>query len=156
MRDTESAVFTILSELDRADVKRRRRALHSQAPRLVYQLCQLVTTGRVLPVMPLAGIYIREGGRKMARMGNPGLKKVDASPRPRLRVGSSVSQCPTCALFFTGVKPFDRHLLGSGSANPRCMTETEMRAIGMKQNAYGTWQYGQAKKDVECSKEQKE
>ena len=50
------------------------------------------------------------------------------------------NQCPTCGLYFNSTAAFDKHRTGSHvGGQRRCMTEEEMRAIGMTLNSTGWW-----------------
>jgi len=57
---------------------------------------------------------------------------------PQLRVGGAACQCPTCDLFFRSVSGFDKHRTGDQD-HRRCLTQDEMRAIGMVTNEEGYW-----------------
>jgi len=70
-------------------------------------------------------------------------RDIDNAVKPELKIGGRVCQCTACGLFFTGVAPFNRHLVGTGrEVPPICLTPIEMIAVGMRQNMYGVWQYG--------------
>jgi hypothetical protein len=62
-----------------------------------------------------------------------------ADNRPVLRRGSRVCQCGECGAFFSGPSPFQRHIMGTGTASPWCMSATMMRNVGMRQNSNGVW-----------------
>lgn len=79
----------------------------------------------------------------------PDPRTLDTAVKPALKVGSSVCQCALCNLFFTGVAPFDRHLLGF---TDKCRTPKQMRAIGMVTNKHGVWMYGKDLQDMKGSK----
>lgn len=76
------------------------------------------------------------------RRGNPNLATQNKEAKPQLRPGSQVCQCAYCDLYFTGIKPFDRHLKGKGTGDVSCRTVKEMEAIGMNTNSNGVWMYG--------------
>lgn len=69
-------------------------------------------------------------------------REIDTAVRAELRPGTRTAQCATCSAFFTGVKPFDRHMVGAEDGDLECLDEDGMKAIGMRQNKYGVWQYG--------------
>jgi hypothetical protein len=54
-----------------------------------------------------------------------------------------------CNLFFTGIAPFDRHLIGF---TDRCRTPEQMREIGMVTNEHGVWMYGLSLEEVKAAK----
>ncbi len=58
----------------------------------------------------------------------------DFEVRPILKVGGRVCECTQCGLFFAGVGPFDRHLIGW-----ECRTLEQMRAVGLDRNQHGVW-----------------
>lgn len=70
------------------------------------------------------------------------MQGIDREIKAELRPGSRTAQCATCEAFFSGIAPFDRHLLGKGTGDVTCLTADGMRAIGMTQNTYKVWQYG--------------
>lgn len=70
---------------------------------------------------------------------------MDTSVKPQLRNGSRTCQCAGCGLFFTGVAPFDRHLIGIGTG---CYCVEEMYTLGMMTNEHGVWMYGTSKKHL--------
>lgn len=70
------------------------------------------------------------------------LEGIDRDVKPVLKVGTRTAQCASCSAFFTGVAPFDRHMVGAEDGDLECLDADGMRAIGMRQNKYGTWQYG--------------
>lgn len=74
----------------------------------------------------------------------------DWDAKPELRVGGQTCECAGCGLFFTGVKPFDRHQLDDDNG-VICRTETQMLAIGMVANKHGVWSYGIPKKIAEAA-----
>lgn len=87
-----------------------------------------------------------EGRGDSSRMGtasSPGLIAGRKPPKPELKPGSPVSQCPECDLYFTASSAFDRHLIPVGD-DVRCMSEDEMRRIGMTTNIYGVWMRGES------------
>ncbi len=88
-----------------------------------------------------------------AYMGN--LIDVDKSVKAELKIGGRACQCAECGLFFTGVKPFDRHQIWAGEGkrgNVVCLTPTEMLAAGMGRNIHGVWQYTSRTIEVETEK----
>lgn len=90
---------------------------------------------------------IKPAQRTEATKGNPNLATVDKAVRPELRPGSRTCQCPTCDLYFTGLQPFDRHLVSDEDGRIlRCLSVDEMHSIGMVRNRHGVWQYGQSLK----------
>ena len=48
-------------------------------------------------------------------------------------------QCCTCGQYFNGERSFDRHRIGVHGVNRRCLTDSEMLALGWFQNAAGFW-----------------
>lgn len=49
-----------------------------------------------------------------------------------LPLGSEMCECPTCHLFFSTTRNFDRHQIGPYHDNSRrCLTPQEMEAKGM-------------------------
>lgn len=90
----------------------------------------------------------------MASKGNPNIASLDTSTRAELRNGKNTCQCASCGLFFTGVAPFDRHLVMDEEHPdnpPVCLTPAQMRSIGMIANVHGVWQYGKSKKAVKAA-----
>ncbi len=67
--------------------------------------------------------------------------------RPILKVGGRVCECTQCGLFFAGVGPFDRHLVGWG-----CRTLEQMQAVGMAANVHGVWQMGVSAGMAKCTR----
>jgi hypothetical protein len=70
---------------------------------------------------------------------------VMGGPNPakkQLRVGSNVCECSDCGEFFTGVKPFDKHLTYHPGTNraPDCKTRAQMLGGGLQPNINGVWQ----------------
>lgn len=61
-----------------------------------------------------------------------------------LTLGSNKCQCALCGAFFSGVSPFDRHLIGIGLGLSPCRTPDQMLLLGMTQNVNGVWSYGSA------------
>lgn len=59
---------------------------------------------------------------------------------------SARCRCPSCNLYFTAASAFDAHRTGPYPASiaaptlRRCLTEAEMRVVGMEQSASGHWQ----------------
>jgi hypothetical protein len=51
------------------------------------------------------------------------------------------NQCPTCKLYFNSTAAFDKHRTGKFSKylDRRCLSQDEMKAKGMTQNAAGFW-----------------
>jgi hypothetical protein len=85
-------------------------------------------------------------------MNTRNLEGANKDTRAELRVGTRTCQCSGCGLFFTGVWPFDRHLVtDEEGGEPLCQTPEEMQQIGMVANKYGVWQYGQSKKLLEAA-----
>jgi hypothetical protein len=51
-----------------------------------------------------------------------------------------INQCPTCFEVFNSTYAFDKHRVGSFENNTRrCLTEDEMKAIGMATNKRDRW-----------------
>jgi hypothetical protein len=51
-----------------------------------------------------------------------------------------INQCPTCFEVFNSTYAFDKHRVGSFEKNTRrCLTEDEMKAIGMATNKKDRW-----------------
>ena len=51
-----------------------------------------------------------------------------------------MTQCSPCGEFFTGTTAFDRHRVGKHEPLARrCLTTSEMEAIGMYQDERGRW-----------------
>jgi hypothetical protein len=55
------------------------------------------------------------------------------------RLTGNRCQCPTCAEYFNGVQPFDKHRVGDFGKDRRCLTVAEMKARGWTRNAAGFW-----------------
>lgn len=58
--------------------------------------------------------------------------------RPVLR-GEGRSKCPTCGEYFTSTRGFDDHRIGPFGGARRCLTQTEMAALGWRQRDDGFW-----------------
>lgn len=61
--------------------------------------------------------------------------------------GLRIEHCTACHETFTGTTSGDRHRVGDpaiyvGPKRRRCLTDEEMRAKGMAQNARGQWTNG--------------
>lgn len=61
------------------------------------------------------------------------------TPRERLPLTGNRCQCPTCGAYFSRVRAFDRHRVGTIGIDRRCLTEAEMIARGWQRNAAGYW-----------------
>lgn len=65
--------------------------------------------------------------------------------REQRKLTGDHNQCQGCGCYFNSTHAFDKHRVGEwGSqknprANRRCLTEAEMLARGMVQNARGWW-----------------
>ena len=66
----------------------------------------------------------------------------DSSVKAGLKTGKRICECAVCGEFFAGVQPFDRHIIGSGTAQPSCATREHMQRMGMTANIHGVWQTG--------------
>lgn len=55
------------------------------------------------------------------------------------RLTGNRCQCPTCAEYFNGVQPFDKHRVGEYGKDRRCMTVAEMRSAGFMRSPAGFW-----------------
>lgn len=60
--------------------------------------------------------------------------------KSRLRPGSSTCECGACGLRFSGIRAFDRHRTGDQD-HRTCLTETDLRVLGMVVNSRGHWAY---------------
>lgn len=66
---------------------------------------------------------------------------------PKLRTGSAVCQCTVCDRYFKSDYAFQKHRIFANTkaqtakdwSQRRCMTEAEMLAAGMAQNASELW-----------------
>lgn len=76
------------------------------------------------------------------------LAGVDKTPKAELRPRGSVCQCASCLFFFTGLAPFDRHLIHHNNGVVSCRTFPQMMELGMSQNRNGVWQYGKSGKEL--------
>jgi len=57
---------------------------------------------------------------------------------PKLPPGTRLCRCSVCRLYFNSVKPFDMHRVGPWEQR-RCLSEDEMRELGMTLNRKGYW-----------------
>jgi hypothetical protein len=55
------------------------------------------------------------------------------------RLTGNRCQCPTCAEYFNGVQPFDKHRVGDIGKDRRCLTVAEMQARGWMRSPAGFW-----------------
>ncbi|WP_148667894.1 hypothetical protein [Mizugakiibacter sediminis] len=60
-------------------------------------------------------------------------------PRDRLPLTGNRCQCPACGEYFSRVRAFDRHRVGTVGIGRRCLAEAEMIARGWQRNAAGYW-----------------
>jgi hypothetical protein len=64
-----------------------------------------------------------------------------------IKLRGQMSKCIACSKVFTTVANFDKHRVGPhAKGQRRCLSEDELKRIGMVQNAKGVWRDASASK----------